>query len=1406
MEADNKYDFLEVFRSPVLLIDVAGQIIYQNHAGNKFVDGKETEVNPTIYNIVPEQFHTRFKDHIAKEEQGTITGVGLVCNNDYQNFDIDIRKYNEDYFLCVCSASESDNKDREDNTEKHQSNGHVQSARAIFQAAHTDRLNIKTARANIWEWNLKSNNIFISEELAVLFKLEDQGNDITVQQWMDLLDHDGTFSAIKRAIDEKRRFYNQKSRIKIDKGIIVQGDLNVRILYDDDEMPEYLVGLFLLDNKTGLLRRDENYDFRDRLQDVYYSIDAEGKVEYVSSAIEKITGYPPGDFIGKNPEIFYLEKEKKQFLTDLLEENDYLNDFRTEIIKSDGMPVWISANLRKRYDDEGNYNGYEGTIRDVTEIVKTEQKLKESEDRYRQLSELTFEGIIIHENGIVIEANKAICDMVGYTKEELIDNNILELCVAEKWKETVRQRMQEAHTAPYHIEGLHRDGTLIPVEIESRNIEFLGQKTLVTAVRNLTKKIEFENKLHKRERIIKVLEEKIGRKTGKDYFEAVVLQACEILNVKQAFVGKKTSDNKVATIAHALNGEIVDNINYNLENTPCENVFSSGACCYPADIQQLFKQDELLQNEKYEGYVGAPLYDSNMQVIGIIVCLSEEEIQDTSFALSVIQVFSIRSGVEMERLNFEEKLSESSNMLQTILDTIPVRVFWKDRDLRYLGANRRFIEDAGKTNLDELLGKTDHDLTWHNEAELYMHDDQLIISTGQAKMFYEEPQTSQDGKISWLRTSKIPLKDDNGNIYGVLGVYEDITEKKIASKAIEESEKKFRTLAENVPGVIYLYEHVLPRKIIYLNDAVEDLTGLPKDQFIEGYVSFPDIIHPDDMKEITDTIQDAVDNKSSFHLEYRLKHKNNTWKWVEEHGVGIYDEFGLQHIEGFILDVTDRKNNEKLLLESEVKFRTVVESLSGVFWIRDLNTGKIEYLSPQYQEILGQHPTELYENAWNLLDVIHVDDKEEVEKKIKEAEKNLAPLNVEYRVVHGSGEIRTIWARTNVVKDEENKLYKEYGYAEDITEKKLTEEEVKKLALVAERTDNAVVITDSDINIEWVNEGFTRITGYTLEEVIGKNPGRLLQGKGTDFKTVEKIRAGIKNRVTTNVEIVNYNKRGEQYWIELNIQPIYDESSKSYKFISIQNDISSRKNAEELRKRHNIELEKTNQELDNFVYRVSHDLKAPISSAKGLINLAKLEKEPEKVQECMVMIEQSMNKLDSFILDILDYSRNSRMAVEPAEIDLQGTVKEIINNLSHLDQARNIKKEMHVEMDKPFSSDQRRINFILNNILSNAIKFADPEKSEQYIRVSIKVDEEEAVIKCEDNGIGIDEAHLEKIFDMFYRATERMTGSGLGLYIVKEAVDKLNGEIKVESQAGAGTRFVVTIPNLNKRRNFKSNE
>lgn len=239
----------------------------------------------------------------------------------------------------------------------------------------------------------------------------------------------------------------------------------------------------------------------------------------------------------------------------------------------------------------------------------------------------------------------------------------------------------------------------------------------------------------------------------------------------------------------------------------------------------------------------------------------------------------------------------------------------------------------------------------------------------------------------------------------------------------------------------------------------------------------------------------------------------------------------------------------------------------------------------------------------------------------------------------------------------------------------------------------------------------------------------------------------------------------------------------------------SKKQKEHIKNK-NQSLTQMNQELEQFAHKVSHDLRSPLASVMGLLYIAKHEKDSTQLNTYFTMMEKSLTKLNEFIEDILTHAKNASAKVKIEKINLKPLLEEAIqqHQYSNQDRQLNIKLDIQEENSQIYT-DKHCLNLALNNLISNAFRYSDSNKMSSFLEISAQIKAKETHLSFKDNGVGIPSEHTPKIFDRFYRANEQEKGSGLGLYIVKQGIEKLGGSIKVSSQEGIGTQFDIHIPN-----------
>lgn len=365
------------------------------------------------------------------------------------------------------------------------------------------------------------------------------------------------------------------------------------------------------------------------------------------------------------------------------------------------------------------------------------------------------------------------------------------------------------------------------------------------------------------------------------------------------------------------------------------------------------------------------------------------------------------------------------------------------------------------------------------------------------------------------------------------------------------------------------------------------------------------------------------------------------------------------------------------------------------------------------------------------------------------------------------------------------------AYLRDISSQKEAEQQVKLQAQTLEAAANGIVITDLDGNILWVNEAFTKLTGYSKDEAIGENPRVLKSGKHLDEFYTEMWNTIIKGEVWHG-ELINRRKNGTLYTEEMTIAPVTDESGMISNFIAVKQDISDRKEAEQV-------LRDNERTKTNFVSNVSHELRTPLASIQGFAGtILRDKKMPDEVKmEFIKVIFDESQRLTRLIENVLDISRieSGHITYTPQPILLASLVEEVVESQKVMAGKKELTMEVEIDQSLPIMMvSHDGMKQVAINLIGNAIKFTDPGG---VVKVSMKQDGNNVRFQVSDNGLGIPESDLENIFQKFYRIHREGRedqGTGIGLAIVNEIVSQHQGKINVTSEVGQGTSFDVVLP------------
>ncbi len=541
----------------------------------------------------------------------------------------------------------------------------------------------------------------------------------------------------------------------------------------------------------------------------------DGVIETWNRGAETIFGYTAEEVVGRSI-LILLPEERQAEEWDILERlrrGECISHFETVRIAKDGRHIDVSLTVSPIRDASGKIIGASKVIRDITESKRAEKALRSSEARYKALFDVSQDAIFLLDGGCFVECNVKTLEMFGCRKEEIVGHTPWRFSppVQEDGRDSRQKAWEKIRAAeagsPQFFEWQHCRGNGVPFEAEvSLNRIDIDQQTLLFAtVRDINERKRVEKAQQRQmefDALITRILARFAAFTGLAIDEQIQKSLNEVagfIGAETAFVGLFSTDMTSWSVAYEAVTPNAMPLWERYQNVPMgqnpwiEQRVLAGEVVRFTSLEDL-PEDAARERERYEkegvkSVLLLPLRGLGEQVTGCIgmrtYTARMDWLQDD---VRRIRIFADAIANVLERKRVESDLYASRQMLQTIIDTIPQRVFWKDLHSNYLGCNRPLALDADLPDAHAIRGKTDHDLPWRGDhAENFRADDRSVMESGVEKIGFEEPQRRADGRVAWLRTSKIPLRDYEGRIFGILGTYEDITDLRQAREALEQA-------------------------------------------------------------------------------------------------------------------------------------------------------------------------------------------------------------------------------------------------------------------------------------------------------------------------------------------------------------------------------------------------------------------------------------------------------------------------------------------------------------------------------------------------------------------------------------------------------------------------------------------
>jgi PAS domain S-box-containing protein len=736
-----------------------------------------------------------------------------------------------------------------------------------------------------------------------------------------------------------------------------------------------------------------------------------------------------------------------------------------------------------------------------------------------------------------------------------------------------------------------------------------------------------------------------------------------------------------------------------------------------------------------------------------------------------------------------EDIEHEHANLEAVLESTTDLIYSLDTEYRFVTLNtatRKVYHTFYKHEIE--LGQRYTDVTAENVQNVML----LLFRKGLAGEFVKEKVTyTALGQTFHREVAVNPIREKDGHIVGISVFSKDINEAELVAQNLRYTESLLESTFDQSPDALFLL-NINTFTIMRCNRRALELFEVENELALVGKTGLE--FHKTPLPaSATKTIIKQIREKGVWSNEYEYVSLQGSifWGILKISSLLLGDNKALL---ARVSDITERKLNEEKIIAKEANLRAILESNDQSIWLTDTNNMLLVHNQVFVQMLEQTFGLELkpnmdlvkslpyiYQTMWKLR-----------YKRVFQGERQDFIDAYEYK---GNEYIYQITGFP-VYEQSEGKPSSASFFARDITKQVLAERKLsanqKLLDSINQHLKDALFRITANGALVYANLGFFKMFGYEEDEMQRIDVNELYVDVPVRSKLQKML---LKNHIIENQECRFRKKDGFIFWASISATQNYDEFGEIY-YDGIVRDITEARKAKNELKKQNKKLKKVNGELDKFVYSASHDLRAPLSSLLGLLDLVRLVQDEEEKQQLYAMMTKSVKKLDEFINQIIQYSRNSRIEVKPEKIDFQELMGSVFDNLKYMPNSEQVQQILDMDLQTPFYSDYFRLSVILNNLVSNAIRYANLQASKPFVKVLIVVNEEKAHIEVSDNGQGIEEKFVPHIFKMFYRATEHNTGSGIGLYILKETLEVLKGKIYVQSTLGEGTIFTLDIPNL----------
>jgi len=758
-----------------------------------------------------------------------------------------------------------------------------------------------------------------------------------------------------------------------------------------------------------------------------------------------------------------------------------------------------------------------------------------------------------------------------------------------------------------------------------------------------------------------------------------------------------------------------------------------------------------------------------------------------------------------KRILTEQELAKERNLLRALLDYSPDRIYFKDKDSRFILCSKTVVSGLGLKSAEEAIGKSDFDFFTEEHAKPAYEDEQEIIRTGIPKIGIVEKETWIDGKETWALTTKMPLRDSNGNIIGTFGITKDITELKKIEQQLEYERDLLKQLLDNAPDNIYFKD--LQSRFIRAGKSLADKFGLKSPEEAYGKTDF-DFYTDEHARQAYEDEQEIIRTgipKIGIVEKETWPDGHETWGWTTK--MPLRDKNGnIIGTFGITKDITELKKIEQQLEYERDLLKQLMDNSPDNIYFKDLQSRFIRCGKSLAEKFGLKSPEEaIGKSDFDFFTEEHARQAYEDEQEIIRT--GIPKIGIVEKETWPDGHETWGWTTKMPLRDKNGNIIGTFGITKDITELKRTQEDLAYerdlLRSLLDNVPDCIYFKDLQSRFILCSKALADRFGLaSSEEAIGKTD--------FDFFTEEHARPAFEDEqeiIRTGRPVIGKLERetwpdGRETWALTSKLPLRDKHGNIIGTFGISKDVTALKLAEtELQKARDAALESTRLKSE-FLANMSHEIRTPMNAIIGMTGLLLETNLTDEQRDFAETVRVSAEALLAIINDILDFSKieAGKLNLEATDFDLCETVESTVELLAERAQSKGLELASWIHTDVPtqLRGDPGRLRQVLTNLIGNAVKFT--EHGEVVVRVTKDYETDTHAVlrfRVSDTGIGIAPSALPRLFQAFSQADGSMTrkygGTGLGLAICKQLVELMGGQIGVESKLGEGSTFWFTV-------------